>query len=93
MKQVPADFVAYARTSLFTQETLPQSLREAHSTKPGVWAKIHLESGQVRFVDHSHQDELTLLSPELTGVVEPETLHHVEPIGNVQMYLEFYRRQ
>ena len=93
MKQIPADFVAYARTSLFTQETLPQSLREAHCTKPGVWAKIYLESGQARFVDHGEQGELILLSPAVIAVVEPETLHHVEPIGNVRMYLEFYRRQ
>lgn len=92
MKQIPADFVAFARTSLFTQETLPQSLREAHSTKPGVWAKIHLESGEVLFVDHRQPLELILLSPAVIGIVEPETLHHVEPIGTVSMYLEFYRR-
>ena len=31
------------------------------------------------------------LSPEKFGVVEPTVLHEVQPVGEVQFYVEFYR--
>jgi hypothetical protein len=31
------------------------------------------------------------LSPDRAGVVMPEVVHHVEPIGRVRFYVEFYR--
>ena len=31
------------------------------------------------------------LSPEQHGVVEPTVLHEVQPLGEVEFYVEFYR--
>ena len=31
------------------------------------------------------------LTPELPGIVVPEVLHHVAPVGAVRFYVEFYR--
>ena len=90
--QIPPNFVAYGRTAVFTEDTLPQSLREAHSTKAGVWALIHVESGQVRYVIHAEPDEVAMLDAGTTGVIQPEVVHHVEPIGALRMYVEFYRK-
>src|SRR6187549_1513171 len=38
--ELPPHFVAYKRTPVFTQDTLPEGLRHEHSTPPGVWARI-----------------------------------------------------
>ena len=32
----------------------------------------------------------TVLTPEQSGAIEPEQLHHVEPLGAVRMQVEFY---
>ncbi len=90
MKSIPPAYLPYKRTPTFTQDTLPASLQRAHSTKPGVWALIHVEAGQVRYVIHSDPEEVILLGPGLFGVVEPEVMHHVEPIGPAQMFVEFH---
>jgi hypothetical protein len=33
----------------------------------------------------------TTLAPGIVGVIEPDAVHSVEPIGPVRFYLEFFR--
>jgi hemoglobin len=79
----------YRRTPVFTNETLPSGLRAAHSTKAGVWGVIRVLEGRVRYKVEA-QEESTLLSPGVPGFVLPQEPHHVEPIGEVRMQVEFY---
>lgn len=88
--ELPDYFVPYKRTSVFTEETVPAALRKDHSTKTGVWGKIIVEAGKLRYrVDMLSVD--MELSPETVGVVVPEVLHNVEPQGSVRFFVEFYR--
>jgi tellurite methyltransferase len=88
--ELPANFVLYKRTSAFTEESLPLGLRKDHSTKTGVWGKIVVEEGRLRYrVGPLHVD--VELSPGNGGVVIPEVLHSVEPLGPVRFFVEFYR--
>jgi tellurite resistance-related uncharacterized protein len=91
MKEIPVNAKAYKRTPTFTQESVPSGLRKNHSTIDGAWAKIVVERGRLRYVIQSDPAEELELSPEQFGVVEPKVLHHVEPLGEVQFYVEFYR--
>ncbi len=69
---------------------MPTGLRNDHSTKVGVWAKIVVVEGRLRYrVDALNTD--IELSQDRVGIVVPEVLHHVEPIGTVRFYVEFYR--
>jgi tellurite methyltransferase len=90
--EIPDDFEAYRKTVEFNEQTIPQSLRRNHSTKPGVWAKIHVIEGKLIYrvgaLDASFQ-----LSLDTPGVVIPEIGHHVEPIGPVRFFVEFYKRR
>ena len=90
MDQLPEGLSAYRRTATFTETTIPAGLLKDHETAAGVWAVIHVESGQLRYVVPSGGDDFVLDS-ETLGFVVPETLHHVAPLGPVSFFVEFWR--
>ena len=93
MKTLPADATAYKRTPLFTQATVPAALLKRHTTKAGSWAKIWVRSGQLKYQILLDPPEEHRLTPESPGIVEPQVPHHVQPLGPVEFYVEFYRVQ
>jgi len=85
----PDGLVAYKRTPEFTEMTVPAGLLRSHSTKAGVWAKIHVLSGRLRFADlvlGTQQD----LGPGIHAVVHPQAEHEVAPEGAVRFFVEFH---
>lgn len=91
---LPEGLEPYSRTPTFTEQTLPEGLRKDHSTKPGSWGLIHVEQGMLRYcvTDSRRLPAQFELTPEgRPGVVEPTILHHVEPVGPVQFYVQFLR--
>jgi len=91
-RELPAGFVAYSRTPDFDAASTPAALRSRHDTKPGVWARIHVLAGQLRYRTHAPFHDETLLGAGDVGVVLPEVEHEVEPLGEVSFHVEFYRR-
>jgi tellurite resistance-related uncharacterized protein len=92
MKSLPPDVVAYRRTPEFSEATVPAALRRAHTTKSGVWGRIHVVSGSLCYRILGSPPEEHVLSPLREGVVEPEVPHEVEPLGETRFYVEFLRR-
>jgi tellurite resistance-related uncharacterized protein len=88
---LPRDATPYHRTPEFSESTLPDALRRRHTTKPGVWARIRVLEGTLRYRILAPTLEEHLLSPDLPGIVYPEVPHEVEPIGRVRFYVEFLR--
>lgn len=86
---LPPGLKAYKRSPVFDQDSLPPGLRRQHSTKPGVWALIHVLEGRLRYRIHQPASE-TVLTPQSVGLVQPEQLHEVEPLGPMRMFVEFY---
>ena len=91
MKTLPPDVVPYQRTREFTEVTVPDGLRDRHTTKPGVWGRICVLEGSLRYRILEPLPEEHTLSPESPGIVEPETPHEVEPLGKARFYVEFLR--
>ena len=89
---MPAGYVAYKRTPEFDAESLPDGLKRDHSTKHGVWARIHVIAGRLRYVVEEPLATESILEPGIDGIVVAEVRHHVEPLGDVRFYVEFYRR-
>ena len=90
MKTLPSNAIAYRKTPVFTQETIPNALLHQHNTKKGCWGKIWVTSGQLSYrilTDPPEEHTLTNPSP---GIVEPQVPHHVKPLGPVEFYVEFY---
>jgi len=87
--ELPAHFVAYKQTADFTETTVPDGLRRDHTTRAGVWARIVVLEGTLRY----RVESLGLtrdLSPSAPGIVLPEVPHSVEPLGAVRFRVEFY---
>ena len=80
----------YKSTPVFDAETLPAGLRRAHSTKPGVWGVIRVLEGVVCYHVEDGSAPPALLTPAAPGLIHPEQLHHVEPVGAMRMQVEFY---
>lgn len=79
----------YKSTPVFDQDSLPAALRREHRTKAGVWGIIRVLEGRVRYLVLDPESE-TILDPDHPGRVLPDQPHRVEPLGAMQMRVEFY---
>jgi len=93
MKSLPPGVVSYRRTVEFSESTIPAALLRSHTTKPGVWGRIHVVEGFLRYRVLEPVPVEYVLSRENPGVVEPEIPHQVEPLGGVRFYVEFLRQE
>lgn len=91
MSTPPTDLVAYRRTPVFDAQTIPAGLLRRHTTKAGVWARIHVVEGTLVFRLLEPVPSETRLSPERPGEVGPEVAHEVEACGPVRFYVEFLK--
>jgi tellurite resistance-related uncharacterized protein len=91
MKSMPSGVEPYKRTPEFTSETVPAGLRSSHRTKEGVWGRIVVLEGRLRYRILEPAVEEVELSPGVEGVVEPTVPHEVEPLGAVRFYVEFHK--
>ena len=92
--QLPVGVSACRRTDIFTEATVPAGLLDAHSTKAGTWGLIRVMEGALRYrvVDERRTPRERILTPrDAAGVVEPQILHEVAPLGSVHFYVEFFR--
>lgn len=90
-RELPEAHVAYRRTETYSEQSVPRALLSRHTTRKGVWAHIHVESGRLRYQLHEPFDEEQTLEAGSVGVVLPEVEHQVEPLGTVRFFVEFYR--
>jgi len=81
--------IPYRTTPLFDETTLPAALRREHRTKAGVWGVIRVIKGRVRLVYIDPASE-TIITPDDPGLVLPGQPHFVEPLGAIQMQVDFY---
>ena len=88
---LPDDVVAYKRTAIFDQNSIPAGLRRRHATREGTWALVVVLEGRLvlRFLDGGPE---RLLDAQTPGVIEPQQPHEVEPAGPVSFFVEFYDR-
>lgn len=92
MKTLPAGLTHYKSTPEFTQDSMPAGLRRSHTTAAGVWGRITVLEGSLRYrITGVATPEEHLLSPGSPGIVEPQVEHEVEPIGPVRFLVEFHR--
>ena len=90
MKQIPADYVAYKQTPVFTETTVPAGLLKRHKTKVGIWGKIVVLEGRLMYRILEPVLETHELNPTQAGAVEPTVAHEVAPLGPVKFYVEFF---
>lgn len=91
MKSLPGDVTCYASSPEFTDTTAPQNLLENHQTGAGIWGRIVVFEGRLRYHILGADSEENELSPDAPGIIEPTVPHRVEPIGPARFQVEFYR--
>ncbi len=91
MKSLPDHVVHYKTTPEFNQDSVPAGLLRDHATAAGVWGRIVVREGGLRYVIDGPASEEHLLGPGTPGIVEPQVLHHVVAEGPVRFCVEFYR--
>lgn len=90
MKTLPETVEQYSESPVFDEASIPDALRKDHRTKAGVWGVITVQSGSLLY-EIAASGESIVLTEDQSGIVEPEALHHVTPIGPVTFSVKFFR--
>ena len=80
----------YKTTPIFDEDSLPAAIRNAHSTKAGVWGMLRVLDGRADLVFHDPA-RVVAVAPGRPGLIEPEAVHHVEINGPVRLEIAFFR--
>lgn len=81
--QIPVHFLHTRSTPFWTKETVPQALLTHHNTKKGVYGRLSVMQGAVKYIGFASEHDTT---PEIEVVIEaghfgispPQYWHHVE---------------
>ena len=87
----PDGLAAYRRTREFDETTIPAGLKSEHATKRGVWARIQVVSGALRYRVGAPVRRSFHVESHSRAVIVPEVRHRVEPEGPVRFFIEFWR--
>lgn len=81
---------AYGASPIFDEISLPDKLRNEHSTKDGTWGLLRVLEGEVElvFIDPPSQRLVTVDDP---APIPPQSPHFVKLTGPMKMQVEFYR--
>ncbi len=88
--QLPEGLTEYKRTAEFTTTTVPAGLLRHHTTKAGIWGRLHVVEGRV----HYQPDGLP--AQDVRGGehanIPPLLPHSIQPDVGARFYVAFYRR-
>ena len=90
MDSLPEGVAACARSPTFSARSIPKNLHKSHRIQQGTWAKIVVLEGRLLYRILEPEVREFELSPDCSGVVQPQVAHEVEAVGEVQS-VEFYR--
>lgn len=87
------DGLELARTTdVFDEHTHPGGLLRAHKVADGVWGRLVVHTGSLRFVFEDRADQPLIVSAGDAVVIPPARQHHVEFDGPVTFAIEFHRQ-
>ena len=89
----PEGFAAYRRTPEFDEKTVPGGLKRNHATKRGVWARIHVLAGELRYHVGEPVGRSLRVAAGSNAVIVPEVSHRVEIPETVRFFVEFWRTE
>ncbi|KEO89703.1 hypothetical protein EH31_11130 [Erythrobacter longus] len=90
-KTLPSCVQKYAESPLFNEQTVPAKLTSNHDLKPGVWGKVCVVSGTLKYSLPAKSNDPQIIEAGGYAIIEPEQVHFVTPIGEVEFKVEFYR--
>lgn len=91
MKSIPDGFVLTRTTPVFESAMAPEKMLNEHRTAAGTWGRINVVGGVVTYRILGDTPEEHALTPDLPGIIEPETPHQIRPEPGAEFFIEFYR--
>lgn len=94
--ELPPDVHHYKTAGPFAVDEVPAGLLRAHNTRAGVWGRIVVIQGVLRYegMDGSDVVEQVELTPQRSGVSPPQVIHRVTPLTLDTVFtVEFYKAQ
>ena len=85
----PEGYHLVRRTRTFDVDTVPKGLLSTHRVADGVWGRLVVYTGLVRFV-FDESDEVTEVEAGQTLLIPPALPHHVSPSDDATFAVEFY---
>ncbi|MDI1226408.1 MAG: DUF1971 domain-containing protein [bacterium] len=89
MPELPANMKYSRTTPPFQAANIPDALRRAHRTAKNVHGRIVMTKGRLLYTIGKVQCHV--LSRDNCGIIEPESLHFVTPLDDVEFVVEFYK--
>ena len=88
---MPTGLTLTRTTPSFTAESVPAGLRNAHEVAEGVWGRLLVSAGTVRFVFEDEADHPIEVVAGAHVDIPPQRRHHVEPSPDAVFSVEFHR--
>ncbi|NQZ07887.1 MAG: DUF1971 domain-containing protein [Algicola sp.] len=98
MANIPDDFVNYKSTTVWSKETVPKTFLHDHNTRAGVYGRICVLSGSLKFTGFVERrgevDQEVIIAPGEFAVATPQYWHKVEFLGDdTQFKIEFFAQK
>jgi tellurite methyltransferase len=90
--ELPGGLEVVRSTRIFDEGSMPAGLRRAHRVAAGLWGRLHVEEGTLRFRAATQPPMEVELGPGGIQPIPPETDHDVEPEGPVRFFVQFLGR-
>merc|ERR1712137_607149 len=95
MTDLPDTVSAYKRLpseGYWDMNSLPKGLQSRHNTREGVWGKLQVVEGKLRYSILEPTQKDFILEPGVYGVIEPQVYHEVEILEpNTKLFLTFLK--
>jgi len=89
--ELPPGLEHVRTTDVFDAQTVPAGLLRAHRIAAGVWGRLTVHEGSLRFVFEDRADAPVHIEAGESMIIPPSTPHHVEPEAEVRFAIEFHR--
>lgn len=98
MASIPNDFVNYKSTPIFTSDNIPKMFLHLHNTRAGVYGKINVISGQLKFYGFTERrgeiEQEILIKQGDMAISPPEYWHKVEFLtDDTSFSVDFYAQK
>lgn len=95
MSSIPTNFVNYKSTPIFNRDTVPKMLVHEHNTREGVYGKISVVAGALKFYGFTQRrgdvEQEVVIEANNSLISPPQYWHKVELLTpETQFQVHFY---
>jgi tellurite resistance-related uncharacterized protein len=87
--EIPAGLAVIRTTATWDERNMPAALRRAHRVATGVWGRLRVTRGMLRFVAATSPVTDAMVDVHHQQGIPPDVEHQVEPQGPTRFTIEF----